>query len=384
MDYTKQPLSFKLRKAARYTRLYGIRRTRVKADSYYHMNRRYDALPPLRAQEPNGRHVGLIGCGKFAFAQIAFYLRKNFGDVIYAAMDVDVNRAASLYEKYGLAYYTADPDEVIGDGRIDTIFIASNHASHAEYAIDALKAGKTVHIEKPHVVSDDQLRRLCGAMTDTDGRVALGFNRPLSEMGVRIKEHLDRETGASMLNWFVAGHEIEPDHWYFSPEEGGRILGNLCHWTDFVLRMVPVEGRFPIKITPTRAERADSDIAVTYTFGDGSIAAITFSAKGHTFEGVKERFAAHRGNTLITMDDFKTLDIQVVDRHFRSKHRVRDHGHEQMVCASYRLGRGEGGGATVDYVWDTGQLFLRTREALETSTELVVRPFAEAAPAVVD
>ena len=76
----------------------------------------------------------------------------------------------------------------------------------------------------------------------------------------------------------------------------------------------------PDRIHPTRAEKADSDIAVTYTFGDGSIAAITFSAKGHTFEGVKERFAAHRGNTLITMDDFKTLDVQVVER----RQRIRD------------------------------------------------------------
>ena len=34
-----------------------------------------------------------------------------------------------------------------------------------------------------------------------------------------------------MINWFIAGHAIDEDHWYYKDEEGGRILGNLCHWT---------------------------------------------------------------------------------------------------------------------------------------------------------
>ena len=46
---------------------------------------------------------------------------------------------------------------------------------------------------------------------------------------------------------------------------------------------------------------------MSYVFGDGTIGVITFSAKGHTFEGVKERFSAHRGNTLLVLEDFKIL-----------------------------------------------------------------------------
>src|SRR5215204_2929144 len=195
MDYTKQPLSFKVRKALRYIRLYGVKRTRVKAGSYYHMKRRYQSLPALRPQAADGRHVGIVGCGKFAFAQIAFYLRKNFGEVIYGSMDVDIARAASLYENYGLALYTDDATELIHDPNVDTVFIASNHASHAEYAIEALEAGKTVHIEKPHVVSEDQLQRLCVAMASSTGRVALGFNRPISEIGLEVKRALDSQSG---------------------------------------------------------------------------------------------------------------------------------------------------------------------------------------------
>jgi predicted dehydrogenase len=377
MDYTKQPLSFKVRKALRYTRLYGVKRTRVKAESYYHMKRQYRNLPALSAQLPNGRHVGIIGCGKFAFAQIAFYLRKNFGDVIYGSMDVDIARAASLYEKYGLAFYTDDAAQLIAEPHIDTVFIASNHASHAEYAIAALEAGKTVHIEKPHVVTEDQLRRLCSAMAVSPGRVALGFNRPVSRIGLEVKRALDSQSGALMLNWFVAGHEIAKDHWYFRDEEGGRVLGNLCHWTDFVYRLVPSENRFPITVNPTRAEAADADIAVTYVFGDGSIAAITFSAKGHAFEGVMERFSAHRGDALVSMDEFKTFEARIGAKRHRTRQLHRDHGHERMICDSYLLGRDPSQeGAAVSYVWETGQLFLKTKEALERRVPLTLEAFS--------
>jgi predicted dehydrogenase len=378
MDYTTQPIHFKVRKALRYMRLYGAFRTRIKIESHYHMKKRYYVLPGIANREPRGRHVGIIGCGKFAYAQIAYYLRKNYGNVMCAAMDIDINRAASLYERYGLTYYTDDASELIADPAVDTLFIASNHASHAEYAIEALDQGKTVHIEKPHVITGKQLARLCAAMARSPGRVALGFNRPGSDMGRAIKAHLDSQTGAAMLSWFVVGHEIPPGHWYNREEEGGRVLGNLCHWTDFVYQMVPPSARFPVEINPTKAPQAGAGIAVTYTFGDGTIASIAFvvPAEGHMFEGVKERFSAHRGDVLIAMDDFKTLDVQVGERRHRIRKRHRDHGHERMICESYALGRGSrGDGCTIAYVWETAQLFLKTKEALETSRTIMLRPF---------
>jgi predicted dehydrogenase len=374
VDYTTQPLRFKARKALRYARLYGVRTAIAKTQSQYHMKKHYPRLPSMSNRPTAGRHVGIIGAGKFAYSTIAFYLRRNFGHVLRCAMDINIHRAASLFEKYDLTYYTDSAEEILDDPAVDLVYIASNHASHAEYAIAALERGKSVHIEKPHVVSEEQLRRLCAAIANSSGQVALGFNRPKSRIGREIKRRLDEQTGPSMLNWFVAGHEIPTDHWYYAPEEGGRVLGNLCHWTDFVFQMIPPDRRFPIEINPTRGAQPDCDIGVTYTFGDDSIAAITFSAKGHTFEGVKERLTAHRGNALIAMDDFKTLVTEVVEKKHSVRLRYRDHGHERMVCDSYGLIWYSNGvrpsGCSSAYVWETGQLFLKTREALEADSRV--------------
>ena len=82
-----------------------------------------------------------------------------------------------------------------------------------------------------------------------NGMIFLGFNRPRSSLFQRVMAALGGQSGPLMVNWFIAGHKIPDDHWYYSDAEGGRILGNLCHWTDLTLHMVGFENAFPCEIT---------------------------------------------------------------------------------------------------------------------------------------
>lgn len=287
-------------------------------------------------------------------------------------MDININRAASIYNDYNLHYYTDSVDKIMADDEVKLVYIASNHASHADYAVRALDAGKDVHIEKPHCVTLDQLNRLVLSMSKSSGRVlSIGYNRPVGVIGAKILEALRNESGAAMINWFVAGHQINPDHWYYHSEEGGRILGNMCHWIHFSMEMIDTDHRFPITITPTRTEKSDSDVVVTFTYGDNSIALISFSAQGHTFEGVRERFSAQKGNTLIKMDDFQETRIDVVQNIRKIKLRRRDHGHLNSICGSYlsSLDREEKG-LTSEYIRDLGNLILGTKEALDNNKKV--------------
>jgi len=381
MDYLKQSASFKVRKVLRYVSLYGVSRTYRKVLGQLHVRRKYQALPKNYGRATGKEFIGLIGCGNFAFTTIAYYLRKKFGRSIAACMDIDINRAASMSSHYKIPAYTTCADDVINHDSVRMVYIASFHSSHAEYAIRALEKNKHVYIEKPHVVSQDQLVRLINTMAKSEGKVFLGFNRPASPFGQAIQRYLREETGPGIYNWFIAGHDLEPGHWYHRTEEGGRVLGNLCHWTDFTLRLVPVQGAFPIKITPTRVASNDTDIAVTYTFGDNTVAVITFSAKGHAFEGVKERFSAYKGNCMITMDDFKTMEVNVVNKKLRFVNFYRNHGHStsivgaaENVSKKLKFDRE----SSMAHVWNTGMLFLETKRALEENKSVTVESFNKA------
>jgi predicted dehydrogenase len=258
------------------------------------------------------------------------------------------------------------------DPAIDLVFIASNHASHADYAVEALRRGKSVHVEKPPVVSLPQLTALCDAMRSSTGKVALGFNRPHSPLGRATRDILATQSGPGSYNWFVAGHELPEDHWYYDEGEGGRILGNLCHWVDFLYFLVPASGRYPIEVSGVRPRTSECDFVVSYVFSDGSMGSITFSAKGHAFEGVKERFSAQRGDVILALDDFSSLFANVGARCVRRRSVFRDHGHEERICGSYLMLRDDLPGCTTEYVWETCELSLATRAAVEGRESVAV------------
>ncbi|MDQ3068423.1 MAG: Gfo/Idh/MocA family oxidoreductase [Acidobacteriota bacterium] len=373
-DYTQAGRAFKIRKALRYVRLFGFKRTIAKVRGQYHIQADKGFTggrwvnPSCRDADAPGRQVALIGCGNYAFANIAYYLAKRDSTFLRYTFDSNPSRSRSLCETYGGAYAAGDWREILTDDRVKIVFIASNHASHADYAVACIEAGKHVHIEKPHVVSDQQLDRLLSAMQQhPESKVFLGFNRPRSPLFHRLQALLAAESGPLMINWFIAGHEIPEGHWYFNEEEGGRVLGNLCHWTDLTLHLVTLDKAFPCRIVPATPAGAKSDFVVSVMFAEGSCASITFSAKGHTFEGVREVLNLHKGNVLATLTDFQTLAVHIVERRLNYRRLHRDHGHQANIVNS-ASGADAGGAAGEDAasVAATARFFLAIREAIET------------------
>lgn len=371
MDYMKQPILFRAKKFLRYLSLYGIERTLVKVQGQYHMQRRFSSFPDAKYESYSHSlsQVGIIGCGNYAFSNIAYYLSEYKQFQIRGVMDADIHKAASLFNYYDVQYYTDDAEKIINDSKINLVFIASNHASHAEYAIKCILSGKNVHIEKPHVVNSQQLTRLIDAMNQkTSSKVFLGFNRPRSRLFQLLQHKLKVQDGPIMINWFIAGHEIPENHWYFNEIEGGRVLGNLCHWTDLTLHLVGLSNAFPCTVYSTSPTGSKSDFVFSVAFADRSCATITFSAKGHTFEGVREVLNIHKGNLLGNITDFQVLNIEIIDKKITKSLFFRDHGHRANILNSLVSELGE----NIDYVYLTAKFFLAFKEALDTNRSVVV------------
>lgn len=358
-------------KAWRYLRLYGPARTLSKVRARQALAA--GAIRVERSPRP-GQHIGIIGCGNFALATIAHYLPRGS---IRATMDVDPAHAAALARVHVAAYSTTDAARLLADPAIDLIFIASNHASHADHAARALGAGKHVHIEKSHVVGEAQLGPLCAAMAARpDLAVNIGFNRPHASLFIRAAQALAREDGPTMIAWFVAGHAIPPGHWYDAPGEGGRVLGNLSHWIDASRALINPSRRYPITLTPAPTSEASGNLGLTLDFSDGSTAMIAFSVKVEPFEGVRERLHAHRGATLIDIEDFARLTITRGPARAVYRSRWHDHGHCATIRASLEGAR-TGRGLSIAEVRERGELILAAARAIETGTVQTVHALAE-------
>jgi predicted dehydrogenase len=378
-DYTQADFLFKFRKVSRYMGLYGVSRTLVKIKGQYHT--KADVVfdgprwvnPGCKDPDAASRSVAIIGCGNYSFSTLAYYLAKRAPRCLRVTYDIQRGRALSLCKAYRGSYAVADWKEIVDDPQVKIVFIAANHASHAEYAVACIEAGKHVHIEKPHVVAQEQLDRLLAAMKQyPESRVFLGFNRPRSRLFMELQKILARESGSLMINWFIAGHEIAADHWYFDEKEGGRVLGNLCHWTDLTLHLLTLERAFPCTIIPATPTGAKSDFVISVIFADQSSASLTFSAKGPTFEGVREVLNVHKGNVLANLTDFQRLTYEVIEKKTKRTLRHRDHGHETNIVHSLAGSMNEDGGEAISYVEATARFFLAIRQAIDSGEKVVL------------
>ena len=78
--------------------------------------------------------------------------------VLVGAMDLNPSRRAAA-EALGLKWYS-DLKSVLADKAVDGVYIATNNRSHVPLALEALKAGKHVIVEKPIATSIADAKKL--------------------------------------------------------------------------------------------------------------------------------------------------------------------------------------------------------------------------------
>lgn len=69
-------------------------------------------------------------------------------------------RAKAFAEKYGIARWYKDAQNLVTDPDVDAVYIATPPSTHSTYAIMALNAGKAVYVEKPLAISYDECLRV--------------------------------------------------------------------------------------------------------------------------------------------------------------------------------------------------------------------------------
>lgn len=108
--------------------------------------------------------VAVIGCGTIARARHIPELIENLdvGEVILG--EVNESAIIDLIEKYKISRYFTGTDawkKINRTSDIDAVIICTPNEFHAPIAIDALKAGKHVMVEKPMAVTEAEGQEMC-------------------------------------------------------------------------------------------------------------------------------------------------------------------------------------------------------------------------------
>lgn len=287
---------------------------------------------PARAATSGGCTLGLIGAGNFARAVLLPALKSVPG---MRFKTIATQRGASAEhgaETQGFEIAATDTDAVLTDADIDTVVVATRHDSHAALTAAALRAGKSVFVEKPLALDTDQLNDVIAALNEGTGLMQVGFNRRFAPSVSDAMKHLETAEGPRVISLRVNGGAIDGAHWTQSSDEGGgRILGEACHFIDLARHLANAPIAYVQANAATQTNGSGDDVVINIGFADGSLAGIVYTAKGDT-SLPKERIEIFAGGRACVIDDFRTTTL-VANGKTGVRKATQDKGHATLIRA---------------------------------------------------
>jgi len=293
-----------------------------------HAAQRSEPMPLVR--------IGMLGAGAFAEAVLLPAFTKAQASLIGIASRAGVT-ARHCADRFQFEYCTTDPLRILRDPNINTVVVATRHNLHAQQVLDCLANGKHVFVEKPLCLTLDELETISDAYKQTDGLILMvGYNRRFAPLARSLAEFFRDVPEPLMANYRVNAGFVPPDHWVHDPRVGGgRVLGEVCHFVDFVLWLhhSPPTTVFAAAL-PDAGRYHGDNVVVTLTFLNGGAATIVYTAAGDPRLG-KERVEVHAAGRSAVLTDFRLLETFKCGRRFTERLRLRqDKGH-QAECEAF-------------------------------------------------
>ena len=288
--------------------------------------------------------IGLLGAGNFAMGTLLPSIKQIDGVELVGVCAANGSHSRHAALKFGFRYCTTDEEKILSDPDVNTVVIATRHHLHATQVLSALQAGKRIFCEKPLCLTESELAEIVRAYQNMAVQPVLmvGFNRRFAPMATRMKAFFAEINEPLAMHYRVNAGSVPPDHWVNDPEQGGgRILGEACHFVDFLSFLADA----PLVEVQTRAlsrtESAADGAEIWLNFANRSQGTVRYLTNGDRSYS-KERLEIFGGETVAVLEDFRRLELvgrgrkQVFHSRFRS-----DKGHRsewQAFAAAIRNG----------------------------------------------
>jgi predicted dehydrogenase len=242
---------------------------------------------------------------------------------LYAITSAKGLSARHLAERYDIGLVLPTAAEVLALDEIDIVFILSRHESHADLVIKALDAGKHVYVEKPLAITSDQLDQVEAAYERNDSTLFVGFNRRYSDATLRAKQVFEGGYGPLAINYRINAGQLPDSHWYKDRRQGGRIVGEVCHFIDLASWII---GEGPTTVNAVGSGRGEAaleeDVSILLGYPDGSAATITYTTGANPITAKERLEILGRGHTVL-IEDFRSM---IADgRHRKDVHPGKGH-----------------------------------------------------------
>ncbi len=268
--------------------------------------------PRTEAFRKNPSRIGFIGAGSFAQANLLPALRNIQGVVLDTVCTASGVSAKTAQSQFGFKTITTNSDDIFSNENIGTVFVATRHNLHSSLALESLRAGKNVFVEKPLALKEEELVSLGQFYRGTEEKnmpvLMVGFNRRFAPLTVELKRFFKNTGEPLLVNYRVNAGYIPKTHWTQDPiEGGGRILGEVCHFVDLVqfLTGSKIERVYAESISADSSAVVNNDnVNISLKMVDGSLGVITYLANGDSALP-KERIEVTSGRRAGVIDNFQ-------------------------------------------------------------------------------
>jgi len=332
--------------------------------------------------------LGVLGAGSFAQNTLLPALKAIPAVSFIGVCNATGARSRNAAEKFGFTYCSNSEVELLQDPKINAVLIATRHHLHASQSLASFRAGKAVFCEKPLCLNEAELAELVCAVSPVAGRepvvparpsqsqpiLMVGFNRRFAPLAVQMKKFLSEVHEPLAIHYRVNAGYIPTDHWVNDPEQGGgRILGEVCHFVDFLCFLAdasPIEVQAQTVGNP--GQYSMDNVVASLKFANGTLGTISYLANGDKVAS-KERVEVFGGGAVAILEDFRKLELVRNGRKQITRARWgQDKGHKAEMQAFINSLRGKTPPIPFEQVVASSLATLRLQNSCQTGQPLRV------------
>ena len=105
----------------------------------------------------------------------------------------------------------------------------------------------------------------------------------------------------------IAAGRVPDGHWYLDRRQGGRLLGEVCHFIDAAQALVGTDIEDAASVLGGDASQGNDSMVVALRFADGSVASISYGSAAPV--AGKERIEVLAGSHQVIIDDFRSVQV---------------------------------------------------------------------------
>lgn len=251
--------------------------------------------------------IGIIGAGNFTSTTILPNLKKLAANIKYIASSGGLS-STIMAKRHNIAKSTSNYKEILEDKEVALVFVTTKHNMHASMVLEALKAKKSVFVEKPLALTNSELEEIIVEYNKQDVNVSVGFNRRFAPLALKMKKLLGNDNVPINIVATMNAGFIPPGVWVHDLEVGGgRIIGEACHFIDLCTyfagsKVVSV----CMNALGANPEENTDNASILLKYENGTNAVINYFSNGSKAYS-KERIEVYSQERTLIMDNWRNL-----------------------------------------------------------------------------